>query len=880
MPRPDYLKSRSATLGSVLAIAFLATGVSQAFAAPASTTVTLAVTAAGKAVTTVPAAEEVTLTATVEAAGLPVTAGSVNFCDAAAASCTDIHLLGSAMLGSAGTAQITVTLPAGAQNYKAEFEGTAANAASSSSGTAIAVTASTATTITQSGSQGSYSLTATVTGSGLTEAPTGSVSFEDTSAANAVLGTANLVAGKAGTPAFVSGPSPAVKPLPQTVAVGDFNGDGIPDLAITTNALPGVTGSTGYVNILLGNGDGTFQTAQSVAALPNNAAMVAAPFINGGPLDVLMVNNNTTGTNNAALFTGDGKGSGAIGTPFSLGGVTNVTAVAAGDFNRDGNEDFVFTGVIFGSYVFAPVLGNGNGTFGVPTLNAIGSNPLLVAVGAFGPSGYPDIAVVDTGADQATIFENNSQGYFIPGGQANTGTSPTAMVTGDFNGDGFLDLAVVNAGSDTVTILLGKGNYTLTPAAASPATGHSPAAIAVGDFNGDGVPDLAVVNAADNTVSILIGKGDGTFTSGGTLSTGTAPIAIAAGNFMGAGFNGLAVANSDPASTTGGTLTVLNSTLAQTATATVTGIAPTGAGAHLVDAAYAGDIHYGASVSATASLTGTAPAGAGATLSVASLTFTGQTVGSTSTAQTVTLTNSGQAALAITSIVATAGFQQTNTCGASVAGGSSCTISVAFAPTAAGSAVGTLTITDNATGATTQTIALSGTGQSVGVTSGSTSLSLASSGGSTTATISLSSQSGFSGTVGLTCAVTYKGTGTAANPPTCALSPAQVQVSTTTAGSSTLTVATGTTTAALRHPGLRDSGLAFAALLCFVFFPRRKKALFAVLFCVVVLGSAIGCGSSSSKSSSTSTTPGSYSVVVTATSSTLSANTTIALTVQ
>ena len=163
-----------------------------------------------------------------------------------------------------------------------------------------------------------------------------------------------------------------------------------------------------------------------------------------------------------------------MGTPFSLGGIANVTALAAGDFNRDGKEDFVVTGVIYGVYCFAPVLGNGNGTFGGPTLNAIGNNPLLVAVGAFNTSGYPDIVVADTGAGQVTIFQNNGQGYFFPQGQANTGTNPAAMVTGDFNGDGFLDLAVVNGGSNTVTILLGKGDYTLTPAAASPATGHGP----------------------------------------------------------------------------------------------------------------------------------------------------------------------------------------------------------------------------------------------------------------------------------------------------------------------------------------------------------------------------------------------------------------------
>jgi hypothetical protein len=262
------------------------------------------------------------------------------------------------------------------------------------------------------------------------------------------------------------------------------------------------------------------------------------------------------------------------------------------------------------------------------------------------------------------------------------------VVTGDFNVDGYQT--------------------------ASPATGTKPTSIAVGDFKEDGIPDLAVVNAGDNTVSILIGKGDGTFTDGGTLSSGNTPVAVAAGNFMGTGFNGLAVANSDPADTNSSTLTVLNSVLTQTATATVTGISPSGAGAHLVEASYGGDNNYGSSVSSTTSLTGTAPAAPTATLSASSLTFSAQLVGSTSAAQTITLTSSGEAALAITSITASAEFQETNTCGSSVASGASCTISVTFAPTAAGSASGTLTITDNAAGST-QIVALSGTGESVSI---------------------------------------------------------------------------------------------------------------------------------------------------------------------
>ena len=104
--------------------------------------------------------------------------------------------------------------------------------------------------------------------------------------------------------------------------------------------------------------------------------------------------------------------------------------------------------------------------------------------------------------------------------------------------------------------------------------------------------------------------------------------------------------------------------------------------------------------------TGIAPA---ASFAPTSLAFGNQNVNTTSAAQTVTLTNSGTAALNITSIVASAPYAQTNTCPASVAAGANCSINVTFTPTAAGSQPGAITVTDDATGSP-QTVTLSGTG--------------------------------------------------------------------------------------------------------------------------------------------------------------------------
>jgi hypothetical protein len=125
----------------------------------------------------------------------------------------------------------------------------------------------------------------------------------------------------------------------------------------------------------------------------------------------------------------------------------------------------------------------------------------------------------------------------------------------------------------------------------------------------------------------------------------------------------------------------------------------------------------------TISLTGTGT-GAQVNLAPSSLTFSPQLVGTSSSPQNLTLSNTGTATLKITSIAVTGDFSQTNTCGSSVAAGAFCTISVTFKPTGSGQRTGTVTVTDNAS-PTTQTASLTGTGAGPGATLSPASLTFA-----------------------------------------------------------------------------------------------------------------------------------------------------------
>jgi hypothetical protein len=567
-------------------------------AAGTATTTTLAVTSGGSAVTTVTSGSVVTLTATVMAGTTPVTTGQVKFCDAKATYCEDIHILGWRQLTSAGTAVLKFRPGVGSHSYKAVFVGTKSDAGGTSGTATLTVTHTglypTGTTIAQSGSPGNYTLTATVGGVGPL-APTGTVSFLDTSNSNAVLATATLGAGTSGL-SFLNSSNPATGTYPIFIAVGDFNGDGIPDLAVA-NA------NSDTVTVLLGNGDGTFTATTASPATGGCPDSIAVGDFNGDGIPDLAVAHLCSETVTVLLGNGDGTFTATATSPATG---NPGYAIAAGDFNGDGVLDLAMPG--------EPVLlGNGDGTFRAVAGSAlpVGS---AIAVGDFNGDGIPDLAVTNKcptcHADgTVTILLGNGDGTFTPvAASPATGILPASIAVGDFNGDGIPDLAVANeCGSDpkcvsggTVTVLLGNGDGTFTAVPESPVAGRYAQSIAVGDFNGDGIPDLAVGNTGSGTETVLLGNGDGTFTPTAGPAAGGFAYAIAVGDFNGDGIPDLAAGDS------GGNTVAVFLTETQTATASASGVAVAlGSGAHQVVASYPGGSNYDASTSLPTVLTGT-----------------------------------------------------------------------------------------------------------------------------------------------------------------------------------------------------------------------------------------------------------------------------------
>jgi uncharacterized protein (TIGR03437 family) len=249
----------------------------------------------------------------------------------------------------------------------------------------------------------------------------------------------------------------------RSMAVGDFNGDGIPDLVFGEGA--------DNVDVLLGNGDGTFQ----------------APLV----------------TNTGGYLFG-------------------IPHVAVADFNGDGKADLI-VGFEYG-YGVNLLLGNGDGTFQPPVAYTASGPSELVAVGDFNGDGRPDVLVGAYACNclSVNVLLGNGDGTFNSTYGYDQNLNILALTVGDFNGDGVADIAVINS-NYAVSLLLGKGDGTFKPISTGIVAANS-TAVRSGDFNGDGKADLAFA-ANDGTVSVALGNGDGSFQPASQFTVGL-PVAL------------------------------------------------------------------------------------------------------------------------------------------------------------------------------------------------------------------------------------------------------------------------------------------------------------------------------------------------------------------
>ncbi|HZS59836.1 MAG TPA: VCBS repeat-containing protein [Gemmatimonadaceae bacterium] len=265
------------------------------------------------------------------------------------------------------------------------------------------------------------------------------------------------------------------------VAVGDFNGDGKLDIVVANR-------TSNSVSVLLGNGDGTFQPRVDYPTGSNPQNVVVGDFNRDGKLDLAV---GTTGVS-VLLGNGDGTFQPKVDYPATVGSHRVVVA----DFNQDGTLDLAVSNA--NTAVVDVYLGKGDGTFNTAVSYAASTVSQDITVGDFDGNGTPDL-IVTYGSSNTNIgaFLNNGDGTFQPGVDIPVGGTQNSLIAGDFDGDGHLDLALTLANSAAVPLEGPLGPPTTLPL---PAIGQG---IVTGDINADGKLDLIVANFGNRTISLI-----------------------------------------------------------------------------------------------------------------------------------------------------------------------------------------------------------------------------------------------------------------------------------------------------------------------------------------------------------------------------------------
>jgi len=311
--------------------------------------------------------------------------------------------------------------------------------------------------------------------------------------------------------------------FPSSVATADLNGDGQPDLVVTND----LTGSPGTVGVLLANGDGTFRPAVAYSTGGAGPTWVAVADVNGdGKPDLIVTNSNqcspvSCGNGTVSVLLGNGDGTFQTAVSHDAG-ASGAESVAVADVNGDGKPDLIVT--TFYPGCVGVLLGNGDGTFRPVVTNCIPANLYAVAVGDFNGDGKPDLVVTTNSSDGVFVFLNKGDGTFLHTRTYNIGGGYAhSVAVADVNLDGKLDLVVANSAGavnlpNTVGVLLGNGDGTFRLGEVLNPGGYSEvAAVAVADVSGDGRPDIMVTNLCfsptkcTGVMGLLLGHGDGTF---------------------------------------------------------------------------------------------------------------------------------------------------------------------------------------------------------------------------------------------------------------------------------------------------------------------------------------------------------------------------------
>lgn len=266
-----------------------------------------------------------------------------------------------------------------------------------------------------------------------------------------------------------------------------------------------------------------FQSPINIATGSNPTALAAGDFNGDGKQDFIVASNSSI----SQVYLGQGNGLFTAGQQLSIGDSTRY--MIAVDVSGDGKPDLVAANEAF-DFGASVLISNGNGTFKNAVNYAVTTNTYGVAAADFNGDGKKDLAYVGTTDNRVAILINKGTGAFNNATfVTNTGSfGGKSVIAGDVNGDGKQDLVVGNNSNDSLSVFLGAGNGTFTKFATNVTGGIDlPNFVTLADFNKDGKLDVAVLNELAENIRVKLGNGNGTFASGQSFPTGPTPTQVA-----------------------------------------------------------------------------------------------------------------------------------------------------------------------------------------------------------------------------------------------------------------------------------------------------------------------------------------------------------------